>query len=94
MSPVMSLVKTSLRTLVENMGDDDIVSIVSYASGCKIECEGKTGQNKNYLNTVIDGLKASGSTNGEAGLETAYDVAYKYFLENGNNPSVKQLVRN
>ena len=85
MSPVMSLVKTSLRTLVENMGDDDIVSIVSYASGCKIECEGKTGQNKNYLNTVIDGLKASGSTNGEAGLETAYDVAYKYFLENGNN---------
>ena len=75
MSPVMSLVKTSLRTLVENMGDDDIVSIVSYASGCKIECEGKTGQNKNYLNTVIDGLKASGSTNGEAGLETAYDVA-------------------
>ena len=85
MSPVMSLVKTSLRTLVENMGDDDIVSIVSYASGCKIECEGKTGENKNYLNTVIDGLKASGSTNGEAGLETAYDVAYKYFLENGNN---------
>ena len=85
MSPVMSLVKTSLKTLVENMGNDDVVSIVSYASGCKIECEGKTGENKNYLNTVIDGLKASGSTNGEAGLETAYDVAYKYFIAEGNN---------
>ena len=85
MSPVMSLVKTSLRTLVENMGDEDIVSIVSYASGCKIECEGKTGLEKNALNTVVDSLKASGSTNGEAGLETAYDVAYKYFLPEGNN---------
>ena len=85
MSPVMSLVKISLRTLVENMADDDIVSIVSYASGCKVECEGKTGLEKNYLNTVIDGFKASGATNGEAGLETAYDVAYKYFIPEGNN---------
>ena len=85
MSPVMSLVKTSLRTLVEGMGDNDIVSIVSYASGCKIECEGKTGENKNYLNRVIDDLKASGSTNGEAGIETAYEVAYRQFIAGGNN---------
>ena len=85
MSPVMSLVKASLNTLVNNMGNDDIVSIVSYASGCKVECEGKTGENKNYLYSVIDGFKASGSTNGEAGLETAYDVAYKYFIPDGNN---------
>ena len=85
MSPVMSLVKTSLKTLVENMGEDDVVSIVSYASGCKIECEGKTGSEKNYLINVIDSFKASGATNGEAGLETAYDVAYKYFIPEGNN---------
>ena len=85
MSPVMSLVKTSLKTLVEAIGDDDVVSIVSYASGCKVECEGKTGAAKNSLNTVIDSLKASGSTNGEAGIETAYDVAYKYFIPEGNN---------
>ena len=85
MSSVMSLVKTSLNTLVDNMGNEDIVSIVSYASGCKVECEGRTGENKNYLYSVIDSFKASGSTNGEAGLETAYDVAYKYFIPEGNN---------
>ena len=85
MSPVMSLVKTSLKTLVTNMRDDDVVSIVSYASGCKVECEGKTGLQKDYLNTVINGFKAGGSTNGEAGIETAYDIAYKYFIPEGNN---------
>ena len=85
MSPVLNLVKKSLYTLVDNLGNDDVVSIVSYASGCKVECEGKTGENKNYLNRVIEDLKASGATNGEAGIETAYEMAYKYFIPDGNN---------
>ena len=85
MSGIFDLVKTSLRTLISNLGDDDIVSIVSYASGSQIEIEGKTGKDKKELNKVVDGLKASGSTWGEAGIETAYEVAYKYQIPGGNN---------
>ena len=85
MSGIFDLVKTSLRTLINNLGDDDIVSIVSYASGSQIEIEGKTGKDKKELNKVVDGLKASGSTWGEAGIETAYQVAYKYAIPEGNN---------
>ena len=85
MSDIFSLVKTSLRTLVENLGDNDKVSIVSYASGCKVEIEGKTGKDKKELNKVIDGLKAYGSTWGEGGIEKAYETAYKYFIDGGNN---------
>ena len=85
MTGIFNLVKTSLKTLVENIGDDDKVSIVSYASGCKVEIEGKTGKDKNELNNVIDNLKASGSTWGEGGIEKAYEIAYKYFIDGGNN---------
>ena len=85
MSSIFSLVKTSLHTLVDNLGNDDVVSIVSYASSGKIECEGLTGKDKSRLNRVVDGLKASGSTYGEDGIEKAYEMAYKYFIEGGNN---------
>ena len=85
MSSVFDLVKTSLHTLVDNLGDDDTVSIVSYASTGKIECEGLTGKQKSKLNNVVNSLKASGSTYGEDGIEKAYQMAYKYFIEGGNN---------
>ena len=85
MQGIFDLVKTSLRTLVENLGDNDKVSIVSYASGCQVEIEGKSGKDKKELNKVIDGLKAYGSTWGEGGIEKAYEVAYKHFIKGGNN---------
>ena len=85
MNSVFSLVKKSLHTLVDNLGEDDVVSIVSYASTGKIECEGLTGKNKTKLNNVIDGLESRGSTYGEDGIEKAYNLAYKYFINGGNN---------
>ena len=85
MSGIFNLVKMSLRTLINNLGDDDIVSIVSYASGCQVETEGKTGKDKQHLNNVVDSLKAAGSTWGEGGIEKAYEIAYKYAIPEGNN---------
>ena len=85
MSSVFGLVKKSLHTLVDNLGNDDVVSIVSYASTGKIECEGLTGKQKNKLNSVVDGLESRGSTYGEDGIEKAYRIAYKYFINGGNN---------
>ena len=85
MTGIFNLVKTSLRTLIENLGNDDIVSIVSYASGCKVEAEGKTGKDKTQLNNIVDKLVASGSTWGEGGIEKAYEIAYKYMIPEGNN---------
>ena len=85
MSGIFNVVKMSLRTLINNLGDDDIVSIVSYASGCQVETEGKTGKDKQHLNNVVDSLKAAGSTWGEGGIEKAYEIAYKYAIPEGNN---------
>jgi len=85
MSSVFDLVKKSLQTLIAKLGNDDTVSIVSYASGTKVEADGLTGQNKNQLLNIVDNLKASGSTWGEGGIEKAYELAYKHFIEGGNN---------
>ena len=35
--------------------------------------------------SAIDRLKAGGSTNGGAGIQLAYDVATKNFIQNGTN---------
>ena len=85
MNSVFGLVKTSLHTLVDNLGDDDTVSIVSYASTGKIECEGLTGKDKNKLNNTIDSMESRGSTYGEDGIEKAYRLAHKYYISGGNN---------
>ena len=85
MSGIFNLVKTSLKTLINNLGDEDIVSIVSYASGSQVEIEGKTGKDKQDLLDVVNGLKAYGSTWGEGGIELAYQTAYKYAIPGGNN---------
>lgn len=85
MTGIFNLVKTSLRTLINNLGNDDVVSIVSYASDSKVEVEGKTGKDKKELNKVVDNLKAGGSTWGEGGIELAYQTAYKYQIPGGNN---------
>ena len=85
MTGIFDLVKTSLRTLINNLGNDDVVSIVSYASDSKVEVEGKTGKDKKALNKVVDNLKAGGSTWGEGGIELAYQTAYKYQIPGGNN---------
>src|SRR5262249_7870552 len=42
-------------------------------------------QNKATIAAAIDELQASGSTNGGAGIQVAYDVAAQHFIKNGIN---------
>lgn len=85
MTGIFNLVKTSLNTMIDRLGNDDVVSIVSYASGCSVEADGVKGSNKDQLRGVVNGLTAGGSTWGEGGIEKAYEIAYKYFINGGNN---------
>ena len=85
MTGIFDLVKESLYTLINGLGNDDMVSIVSYASRTQIEIEAKTGKDKKELTKTVDGLMAGGSTWGEGGIELAYAVAREHFIEGGNN---------
>ena len=82
----LELAKQAMTMLVDELTEKDTVSIVTYASGEDIIIEGANPvKDKAKLLTAIDSLYASGSTNGQRGLEQAYEMAMRYLRPKGNN---------
>ena len=81
----LPLLKSSFGLLVETLGADDTVSIVTYASGTRVALNSAHGNNKKRIMDVINGLEAGGSTAGERGIQEAYSLAEMNFIEGGNN---------
>ncbi len=81
----LPLVAQAFAMLAENLGQNDRISIVTYAGRDTVELEGESGANYSKIAETLAGLTAGGSTAGAAGINTAYDLAQKYFIEGGNN---------
>lgn len=81
----LPLMQTAFKMFSETLGPNDIVSIVTYASSDRVVLEGTTGIDKKLIVNAIEDLSAGGSTAGAAGINTAYQIAQKYFVEGGNN---------
>lgn len=83
----LDLVRYGANKLVDGLGGNDRVSIVTYASGVKtvLESTAATQEGKTEIRQALSRLAASGSTSGSAGLERAYAQAEKHRAENGNN---------
>ena len=81
----LPLVKDSVKLMLNNLGNKDRVSIVTYASGVNVVLDGKKGSQKRDIINALDALEAKGGTQGEGGIEEAYTLAEKYFIEGGNN---------
>ena len=84
-SDKLPLVQQSLNMLAENLTEKDRVSIVTYAGSDEVVLSGVAGNEYHTITSAIEGLYASGSTNGSAGINTAYEIAQKYFIKGGNN---------
>ena len=84
-SDKLPLLKRSFEYLVDNLGGNDTVSIVTYSGREAVVLEGCNGLEKEKIMGAINSLVASGSTNGQAGLTKAYQIAEEYFIEGGNN---------
>jgi len=81
----LPLLKRGMKLLAENTRDDDQISIVTYAGSAGVALEAGTGKEKTRVLSVIESLQAGGSTNGEGGIQLAYDLARRYFVKNGIN---------
>jgi len=81
----LPLLKKSFKTLVDGLNENDRISIVTYAGDERLVCEGVPGSEKRELKNAIDRLSSGGSTNGQAGLELAYEIASENYIEGGNN---------
>ena len=81
----LPLVKSSLKLLTNNLRDKDRVAIVVYAGAAGEVLPSTSGADKQKIFEALDGLSAGGSTAGGAGIELAYKVAQKNFIQGGNN---------
>lgn len=81
----MGLLKESFRLFANSLDERDTVSIVTYANGVKEVAKGIKGNEKIRLIEAVEEISASGGTNGSRGIQKAYDLANKYFINGGNN---------
>lgn len=81
----LPLLQKSFAMLAEELTEKDRVSIVTYAGSDEVVLEGARGDDKATIINALEGLEAGGSTNGADGIITAYRIAEKYFIEDGNN---------
>jgi secreted protein with Ig-like and vWFA domain len=81
----LPLVKQALRLLVEQLREDDRVSIVTYAGESGLALDSTPGNEKEKILAAIEALNAEGSTNGAGGIRMAYQQAVMHFKKNGIN---------
>lgn len=81
----LSLFQQSFKLLMDEIGENDTISIVTYASGVKTIADGIKGDRKGELVEAVMALTAGGSTNGSGGIKGAYELALKHFIKGGNN---------
>ncbi|MGN1040163.1 MAG: von Willebrand factor type A domain-containing protein [Candidatus Fimimonas sp.] len=81
----LGLIQQSFTMLLDYLGDNDVVSIVTYAGDSRVALEGALGSQKTLIANVLQDLTPQGSTNGSGGIQKAYATATKYFVEGGNN---------
>ena len=81
----LPLVKSSLRTLAEQLTARDRVAIVVYAGTSGLVLPSTPGDRKGEIVSAVERLEAGGSTNGGQGIQLAYRVAQENFLRGGTN---------
>ncbi|MEO7394295.1 MAG: von Willebrand factor type A domain-containing protein, partial [Chitinophagaceae bacterium] len=81
----IGLVKASMKMLVDQLREQDKVSIVVYAGAAGLILQPTSGANKIKIREAIENMEAGGSTAGGAGIKLAYKTAKENFTKGGNN---------
>lgn len=81
----LGLMIPALQKMIDRLQRDDVISIVVYSGKATVMLDGLKGKDKNKIIDELQILSAGGTTNGAAGIEKAYEIAQKYFIEGGNN---------
>ncbi|AIG04104.1 von Willebrand factor type A domain-containing protein [Pseudomonas fluorescens] len=81
----LPLVKSTLKLLVDQLRDQDRVSLVVYAGESRVVLKPTSGRDKAKIRNAIDQLTAGGSTAGASGIELAYQMAREGFIDKGIN---------
>jgi len=81
----LGLLKNSLKMLTKQLNEKDKVAIVVYAGASGTVLETTNGDNHYAITDALARLAAGGSTNGGAGITSAYNLARQSFINGGIN---------
>ncbi len=81
----LPLVVHGMKQLARQLGENDRVAIVVYASSEGLVLESTPGDNQAAIVGSLERLNAGGSTAGGAGINLAYQIAEENFIEGGTN---------
>lgn len=81
----LPLLKKGFKLLVNQLREEDYVSIVVYAGSSGLVLPPTSGYDKETILEALDRLQSGGSTAGAQGIKQAYNVALKNFREDANN---------
>lgn len=81
----LPLLQTAFRLLVQELDDNDTVSIVTYAGNAGTVLQPTKASNRRKIINAITSLRPGGSTAGAAGIRQAYALAEQAFDKNGVN---------
>jgi Ca-activated chloride channel family protein len=81
----LPLLLEGMRMLTRELGENDRVAIVVYASSEGLALESTRGDQQDKILAALDQLSAGGSTAGGAGIQLAYQTAVENFVKNGVN---------
>jgi Ca-activated chloride channel family protein len=81
----LPLLKRGFQMMTKQLGENDRVSIVTYAGNAGVALEPTSGDNTKTINEAIERLTPGGSTHGSAGIELAYKLAQQHFITGGVN---------
>ncbi|WP_246552488.1 vWA domain-containing protein [Vallitalea pronyensis] len=81
----LPLLKSSFKLLVNQLDEQDKVSIVVYAGAAGVVLDATHGHRKDDILGAIEELNAGGSTAGGEGINLAYKIAEENYIKNGNN---------
>lgn len=81
----LPLLRESMKLLVDQLRENDKVSMVVYAGNAGLVLPATNGLYKQTIKDAINKLEAGGSTAGGAGIKLAYKTAADNFIKGGNN---------
>ncbi|MEC9047233.1 MAG: von Willebrand factor type A domain-containing protein, partial [Planctomycetota bacterium] len=80
----LGLFQKASDLLIDQLRPQDRVSIVTYASGVRVPLDSVSGDERGKIRAAIQALRTSGGTNGQGGIQAAYQLAKKNKVQGVN----------
>ena len=81
----LPLLKSAMKLLIDNLTENDRVSMIVYAGASGMVLPPTTGDKKDVILRALENLEAGGSTNGASGIQLAYNLAVSNYIRGGIN---------